>query len=615
MARPTGPGQTAIDYVTIVLSPVLIMGLVGSLVFFLLEVFYRIDGPFKERLQYILGCYVFGAVLVGRISMHPEISDRHWLYGTILGFSAFLGMQAFVEYPEGIRELSVPINFLLIVVVWWCSHRLAWDCTNVDEEADMSGEGVLQAAGLDQEHAAETKPDKDEAEEGLSWWQRFQKYREKRNKKRTLGVWVVYFSLAALPIFGMGQSLIPLTAPDRRLFSFYLMTIYVACGLGLLLTTCFLGLRKYLRQKRLQMPASMTGVWLTTGAALVVALLVLGAVLPRPSAEFSLLDVVDRAGSAKRKASKMAMKGDSPGEGKGQPGEAKPDGKEPGNQNDKGKEPGQDKDGKSSGKGDSKDGKGKSDSSKGENSNSGKQNQSNKDKQGEKREGQKDQDRKGSGRAKQNETAKGMKNMEKGQSRTSSTSRLNSVQQILQKVGPWLKWIVFAVMAVLVAVAVFRGALGFLANFTTWAKRLLEAWNRFWAGLFGRRREEATGSGDDGDSEEQAEPPVPFSAFANPFETGRAERMSARRLVRYSFEALEAWAREHDVSRREDETALEFVDRLGNEVPALETEARRLAELLVRAEYAQGEMPSSTPVVVRGFWERLERVAVAPLSA
>src|SRR5437868_6444787 len=158
MARPTGPGQTAVDYVTIVLSPVLIMGLVGSLVFFLLEVFYRIDGPFKERLQYILFCYVFGAVLVARISMHPEIANRFWMYGTILAFAAFLGMQMFVEYPAGLRELSVPVNFLLIAVVWWCAHRLTWDCTNVDEDADLSGEGVLQAAGLEAQQTEPTDP-------------------------------------------------------------------------------------------------------------------------------------------------------------------------------------------------------------------------------------------------------------------------------------------------------------------------------------------------------------------------------------------------------------------------------------------------------------------------
>src|SRR5215471_18928815 len=99
MARPTGPGQTAVDYVTLVLSPVLIIGLVGSLVFFLLEVFYRSDGEFKERLQWILFFFVFGMVLVARISMRPDIASRFWLYGAILALLTYLGMHLFVEYP------------------------------------------------------------------------------------------------------------------------------------------------------------------------------------------------------------------------------------------------------------------------------------------------------------------------------------------------------------------------------------------------------------------------------------------------------------------------------------------------------------------------------------
>ncbi len=618
MARPTGPGQTAVDYVTIVLSPVLIMGLVGSLVFFLLEVFYRIDGPFKERLQYIFFCYVFGAVLVARISMHPDIANRFWMYGILLAFSAFLGLQAFVEYPAGMRELSVPVNFLLIAVVWWCAHRLTWDCTNVDEDADLSGEGVLQAAGLEAQQAE--APDPVAKKERLSWWQRYQRFRQERQKKRTLGVWVVYFSLAALPVFGLGQSLIPLTAPERRAFSFWLMTVYVGCGLGLLLTTCFLGLRKYLRQKRLQMPAAMTGVWLTSGAALVVALLVLGALLPRPQAEVSLLDLVDRAGSAKRKASRMALKGDSPGEGKGQPGAARPDGKEPGGQTAKdGKGKGQDKDGKASGQGDSKDGKGSGDSKDGKSGEkSGRDDPA--EKGGEKAkpgdpppDNQKDAQKSGSG-SRQANAGKGMKEMAKHQdSSRSSSSRLASVQQLLQRVGPWLKWLVFAVMAVLVAVAVFRGLLGFLANFTDWAKKWLDAWRRFWEGLFGGARQ--AGAEETEEAGPQAEPPMPFSAFANPFATGKAQRMTPRQLIAYTFEALQAWAREHDLARREDETALEFADRLGNEVPALETELQRLAQLHARAEYGPGGVPASAVDTVRVFWERLERVVEAPQSA
>src|SRR5262245_57823050 len=140
MARNAAPGQTAIDYVTIVLSPVLIMGLVGSLVFFLLEVFYRHDGPWKDRLQWILFFYVFGAVLVSRISMMAEIAQRFWMYGSILALLTYIGLQSFVEYPPGVKEISFAVNALLVTVVWWCVHRLTWDCTNVDEDSEMSGE-------------------------------------------------------------------------------------------------------------------------------------------------------------------------------------------------------------------------------------------------------------------------------------------------------------------------------------------------------------------------------------------------------------------------------------------------------------------------------------------
>ncbi|MFO0926478.1 MAG: hypothetical protein U0736_05490 [Gemmataceae bacterium] len=327
------PNPTLADYVTLVFSPVLIMGLVGSLVFFLLEVLYPAGGQWRERLQWILFFFVFGAVLTGRIAMTGEISSRAGLYGSILALLTYIAMQRFVEYPESVRSLSFLVNLVLVGVVWWCAHRLTWDCTNVDEETDMSGEGLLQAAGLEDRPpppaGAETDEDGHDAKTGASWLDRYRRYRDERQKRRTLGVWVVYFSLAALPIFGLGQSLIPATAPDRRRFAFWLMTVYVACALGLLLTTCFLGLRRYLRQKRLRMPAAMTAMWLIAGGGLVVVLLVLGALLPRPSSEYPLLTFLRPADPAKRQANRFAPKGDSPGEGKGQPGAPAPTARRP----------------------------------------------------------------------------------------------------------------------------------------------------------------------------------------------------------------------------------------------------------------------------------------------
>lgn len=624
------PSQTAADYVTIVLSPVLIMGLIGSLVFFLLEVCYKADGPWRERLQWILFFFVFGIVLVARISMMGEIASRSKLYGLVLAVCGYLGVQIFVEYPPGVRELSFLVNLLLIGLIWWCADKLTWDCTNVDEDTDMSGQGLLQASGL--EEAPQKKLSGEEVEEPLlleedkrdgfaGWWQRYERYRQQKSKKRTLGTRVVYFSLAALPIFGLGQALIPLSSPERRRFAFFLMMTYVACGIGLLLTTCFLGLRRYLRQKRLQMPAAMTATWLAMGATLLVGLLAVGAILPRPYAESTTLaDVFDPAGSAKRKANRMAAMGDSPGEGEGQPGEARQDGKTRGDQTGKkgeGSSNSKDPDGKGSGKGEGKDGRGenKSDGKGGSNSEKSKANNAGKEqakntKDGSSRDG--DKDNRGGAQAKKEES----KDSQSSSRSTAPSGASTAMQRVLQRISPVLKWVVFAVLTVVVLVALFRGGLGWLANFTDWAKRWLEAWRKFWENLFGgAKQEEERSDGEEEADEVVSERVVPFRSFSNPFDDGRAERMAVRDLVRYTFRAVEAWAREHNLGREPGETAVEFLARLGNEVPALEAEAQRLGQLQGRAEYGKGGLPVNTVEQVRLIWAKLERVATAPLSA
>ena len=182
----------------------------------------------------------------------------------------------------------------------------------------------------------------------------------------------------------------------------------------------------------------------------------------------------------------------------------------------------------------------------------------------------------------------------------------NRLAEALQKVGPWLKWLVFAALAVAVLVALLRGGLGWLANFTDWARRWLEAWRAFWEGLFSAKPEDESES--TAFEEAAADPTVPFSAFADPFLTGKAARLDARELVRYTFQALEAWARERDLGRRPDETAQEFLARLGDELPTLDAEARRLGELHARVEYGRGTLPGGAVETVRRFWERLQRV-------
>src|ERR1700752_3016296 len=59
--------MTSVDYLAIAISPALIMALVGSLVFFLIEVLYV--GDWVGRLNYAFGLFVFATVLIGRISI------------------------------------------------------------------------------------------------------------------------------------------------------------------------------------------------------------------------------------------------------------------------------------------------------------------------------------------------------------------------------------------------------------------------------------------------------------------------------------------------------------------------------------------------------------------
>src|SRR5437764_13058150 len=198
MSSNDSGGAAPADYVVMLLSPLLVMALVGSLVFVLLGVLDA--GEHLGRMKWILFFFVFGSVLIARISLTPDIAARSHLYGLILGGLVWIATQKFVEYPPHLARFSALASLGLVLLIWWCAHRLTWDCTHLDDSVGASGEGVLQAAGLEQ-------PEAPEPAGSIERYQKKQKAED--GKRRTPGVWVVYFSLAALPIFGLGQSLIP----------------------------------------------------------------------------------------------------------------------------------------------------------------------------------------------------------------------------------------------------------------------------------------------------------------------------------------------------------------------------------------------------------------------
>jgi hypothetical protein len=383
-----------------------------------------------------------------------------------------------------------------------------------------------------------------------------------------MGRWVVYFSLAALPLFGLGQSLIPAEVASRRRFAFWLMTIYVASGLGLLLTTTLLGLRRYLRQRKLQMPLAMTGLWLGIGAAIIVGFLFVAALLPLSHPDYSLVSI-STAGSRERDASRHAAKAGDAGQGEGTGGGEKKDAEAKNGSGGKGREGGK------------------------EAGQSGKPEGSGGDKAGGKSEG----------RSKSAGEPSNQGGGEKA-SRSDTSQETNSAPTgAFAALANTFKWITLILLAVILAFVVLWFVARHLAGGSDFARRLFEALSSFWRSLFG-------GSAPEMEDFEEAvvvqERPRPFDDFRNPFTDGSAARRSPEDLVRYSFAALEAWAVERDRPRRPDETPLEFGDRLRTEVPTVGEDAARLAALYARLAYARRRVPEACRPQLETFWRKLE---------
>ncbi|MGL6076279.1 MAG: DUF4129 domain-containing protein [Fimbriiglobus sp.] len=616
-------GGSIIDFVAIAVSPALIMMMLGSLVFFLIEVIYR--GAYPSKLVYTFFFYTIGIVLVARITIEQGRS-KSLLYAAGLSVACMIAMMSFIEYPDGIMKILGPLlNIGLMAMLWWIADVLTWDCTHFDDARKASGKGVLAAVGLDD--MATKQPDADDEEEAtlttkqqkLGWLERLNAYREARKKlPHTPGTRVLYFALGALPLFALGQSLIPAEDAARRSATFYQMAMYIGSSLALLVTTNLMGLRRYLADRGAKISPVQTTAWFVLGGGLILLFLVAGAILPRPHSETPLVDL-GKNRSSNRNASDFApVKDSSAGKGEGAAGKkteagagknsAKGGEQKGGNSGEKGSGGGK---GESSGGNQSSQGDKSSSGDKpnpGESSKSKDQQKSqskggpNNAKSGEKN-GQKgkaeQKDESGQGEGEKSEDAEN-KDENDSSSSSSEKSSPTTISKLFETLGSFLEWVIWIIIAIAFIVGLIYFFVKWLAPFTNWAKGLLDWWHNLWKRKAGETTSETT-------AEAQAEEAysVPFSAFSNPF-AGSAKKRTASEVVEYSFAALEAWAREHKLARQPHETPTEFATRLGHAHEDLDEPAFGLAQLYLRAAYSPKPIAKNELAIVVTLWDELQ---------
>lgn len=633
--------MTNADYVAIAISPALVMALVGSLVFFLIEVLYV--GNYTGRLNYVFALFVFATVLIARIAIEMG-SERAAMFSLPMGLLMFIALGKFVDHTG---PLGWVINLCLLAAVWWSSHKLTWDCTVIDDNQDSSGEGLLGRVGLDPpENAADAPPPavpaakKSLAASGMSANELFDDPAEGEAPKLSLwrrlasagtgphtpGLWVLYFSLAALPLFGIGQHWIPASDVGRRQYAFGLLAVYVAAGLSLLVTTSFLGLRRYLRQRNVEMPAPMAATWVAMGAALIVVVMFAAALLPRPAAEYAAAQPPWRLGSRDDQSSSEVSAGsegtiDDDAEQRvtsdNQPdaeatGAASPDAAA--GESTAGSEPGE---GQPAGQGqqDAKD------------SSSGSDNSSNADASGEPSQ-KADQpspaenaNRAGEGEAPSNQTqdernvsqeetadeSQADAQSEPGSAPSESSPAMRPpnfsaiVGTLSNSLADIVKRIAYILLGVAIAYFAWRNWPAIVRAFLEIVQMIRDLIAR----LFGAKP--AAAGADDAQGSAPTPPPRrSFSEYTDPFLSGRDRQTSPNELVRYTFEAFEAWSGDRGQARSPEQTPQEFVRIAAPPASPLHDEARRLLQLYSAAAYASANVPREAAASLRQLWHLMQ---------
>lgn len=719
------PRPSLMDYMVVAISPALIMAMVGSLLFYLLTIFYH--GQYEARLTFIFAMFVMAIVLIARISMEEGIEYAS-LFAVPLAIVTMVAMLRFVQIRGPLAGYSMIINAGLIALVWWSAHKLTWDCTLIDDDQDSSGEGLLQRMGFDSETVedqateqvdgspARSEEDGDQTvrkkaeKRGVPvWWQRLV---DRRHRHHTPGVWVIYYAVAALPLFALGRWLIPAHDTAAHLHAFRLLVVYVASAMGLLLTTSFLGLRRYLRRRKMEMPGEMAGMWLGIGTAMILAVLLFCVMLPRPGAAVAVSQLPFKFGApehsrtqrhapgndgperpreatrTRQDASKArpnapirpeskATHADAEQQGGQRSAESSADRPTSGDRSQSKTSDDATKPGGSEERRDSEASAKKTSQSSSDRQRAGDNSQTEPAAESPKRPGAPPDSKQAA------DTAKGAASHRKGRSGNTGAARQEGAAEPLAKSpadqpsadepqdqqgvkkgqpraphaeesrdeknqsetqyadsrkspnegspvpsadytggGSSIAETITGVLggfAGVLKLLFWAVLIAFLAYFG-WKHRhqLLQAIHQLvtdlkslLARLFGGRVVQEEAAEHPGGS---ARPPsfTPFSSYHDPFLSGAAARYSTEQLVGYTFQAMEAWARERSCPRDQQDTPLEFARHLATQHPSLAAEAQQLADLYSRIIYGHERVILNQSTMLQHVWRCMRSTAAMP---
>ena len=468
-------------------------------------------------------------------------------------------------------------------------------------------------------------------------------------------------------MFGIGQLFLPADDIQSRRMAFVFLMLYLAAAFGLLVTTSFLGLRRYLRQRSVEMPASVTHAWIRFGALLAAGVLLISLILPRSGTLHALKNLTYLIPHKDHHASSHALPYNPPGHGDGayteQPTEQSQNSENPrktssgggasnahnnapssSNSSNPSSEPGTSGGGGGSGSGGS--GGGGSGGGGGAGGDPGDQQSQNhpvklkdvtpagdadqpSDNKTPPAPEPPDPNPPEGGHGSISATPSGDRSQPGKAAKPHEPPKQQSPTPELPKDQPpkpqpkngpgqpeptdfWYQ-LLRALLILAAVIALIWVLIKFRKEIARFIRKLITAIQNYFRKLFRRRPRKPTPAASTNAPQMVLEP---FDAYPNPFVTGKARSWPSERLLRYTYEAIQSWAKEQGIELKPQQTPREFCAELIARFPDLGPALEDFSFYYTHVAFAKQLPADFAPDSLRPLWDHLgDSVALASQSA
>ncbi len=597
-----------VEIAVTVFVPVFIMLLVGSLVYFLLDIRSLFFEASSGRLKFVIFNYIIGCVLINRVAALYGEGGGAGMYALLLGGVMLLFMWTF-SGQHGALAVEVPLfgsaspfitNVIIVAVIWWTSNKLTKECCIDKPDEVAAGQGLVTTVRGDEEGRGGLL-DRFKAR----WPQKKKKGKEEdreRLPKKHPGISVVYYSIAALILFGIGQQVVPSDQTEIQTRVFLCMFVFVLSALALLLLTSLSGLRHYFAEKKVEIPPGVGFYWVAVGAVVILAVAIFADFLPRPPSTIPMLReriIAPEAIEGRFTISRSPISGDRLSD---RPRPGRPE------QTPESAAPGQEDQSQGTVRGQQLDEEGRPVH----------------DDQSQEEAGDSAGDSPGQGQGTQGQSGQG------DQQRDGSSGRQQQTPQQLAEAGGLVKkgillvlLVAGAIIALVVLGALLRAfggislpGLGFLSFIPKAAQRLRDLIGRLFRPSAEPKkkpkRPRKRGKRGRVGPKRVADASVDFR---NPFLHPALQDMAPNELVDYSYEALMAFARDLGCPRYVHQTPLEFSTDLPEPLLGLWEESNYISHLYTHSQYSDQFSAESQLTSLKEFWSRLDTARRKSLRA